>query len=427
MTSFYMSKPEESESVEIEFQDINENEERKSSNDSEGSNISAEVAVDENQDEENTDPENPDGESHSKCTDTKAWHVFKAICTRYLIDALTGMSQGLFVTLIAGLIIKQIGKLFGEKTQGGQMFIIVGNLASMLTGPGIGIGIAKALSDNNLVIFSTMVAGLLGAFSDKYLKHDGWGTQPMALSPGNPIGSYITSVLACEVGNIIVRLHTRLDILLVPLFMFITTIGAAYVCWPFRTAGDYIAQGIDYAAKVQPVPMSIILSAWVGLLLTLPTSSAATCITFQISGLAGGAAVTGCCCHMIGFAVASFRENGWQGLISQGIGTSMIQIPNIVKHPQILIPQVISSIILGPIATCAFGLKCVAAGSGMGTAGLVGIFGTIEGTGSTIPKWQLGLGITLMHFICPALISVGISEFMRWRKWIKPGDQLLNV
>jgi uncharacterized membrane protein len=271
-----------------------------------------------------------------------------------------------------------------------------------------------------------MIAGMMGAWSPQYIDL-AFGEKPVALSPGNPIGSYICGLIATEVGNLIVRCRTRLDILLVPLGMFIATIAGVYVCQPFRLAGTWIGEMIEKATDAQPFWMSIVMSVWVGLLLTLPTSSAATCISLNIHGMAGGAAVTGCCCHMVGFAVASFRENGWRGLVSQGIGTSMLQIPNLVPHPLILVPQVISSLILGPLATCAFGLECVAAASGMGTAGLVGLFGTIEGSSGIIPSWKIGLGITFCHFILPIVVSLGISELMRKFGWIKFGDQLLEL
>jgi uncharacterized membrane protein len=360
------------------------------------------------------------------CTKGEVLETFKKICKRYLIDAFTGMSQGLFVTLIAGLIIKQLGSLFGQTTRGGKMLIAVGNVASLLTGPGIGIGIAKALSDHNLVIFAAGIAGMIGAWSPQYID-DKFGHTAVPLSPGNPIGSYICGLITTEVGNLIVMLKTRLDILLVPLGMFLATIGAVYVCLPFRAAGTWIGETIEKATDAQPFWMSIVMSVWVGLLLTLPTSSAATCISLNIHGTAGGAAVTGCCCHMVGFAVASFRENGWRGVLSQGIGTSMLQIPNLVNHPLILVPQVISSLIVGPIAACAFELECTSAAAGMGTAGLVGLFGTIDGSGGKIPAWQVAVGITVCHFVAPIILSVAISELMRWFGWIKLGDQLLEL
>jgi uncharacterized membrane protein len=361
----------------------------------------------------------------SSCKDTKYYQLAKKVMTRYLIEALTGMAQGLFVTLIAGSIIKQIGKLVGKETKFGSMLRIIGDLASLLTGPGIGVGIARALSENNLVIFSTMVAGLLGAFSDQYIAGK-WGSGPLSLIPGNPIGAYICSVIACELGNIVVYLKTKLDILLVPLVMLFAAIAGAYVAQPFRVAGTKVAEFISQATDAQPFWMSIVMSCWIGLLLTLPTSSAATCISLKIDGTAGAAAVTGCCCHMIGFAVASFRENRIQGVISQGLGTSMLQIPNLVKHPLILVPQVISSIIVGPIATLAFNLKCTYTESGMGTAGLLGLFGTISGSAGTISNVQIAFGIITTQFIAPILLSLGISEFMRWRGWIKMDDQKLT-
>jgi uncharacterized membrane protein len=336
------------------------------------------------------------------------------------------MSQGLFVTLIAGLIIKQIGKIFGTESRACLKFTAVGNLASLLTGPGIAVGCARMLSEHNLVIFAAMVAGIIGAWSPQYI--DGtFGFLAVPLSPGNPIGSLICGIITAEIGNLIIWFHTRLEILLVPLGMFLATIAACYVAHPFRLAGTWLGETIERATNAEPFWMSLVMSLWVGLLLTLPTSSAATCISLNIHGTAGGAAVAGCCAHMVGFAVASFRENGWRGLISQGVGTSMLQIPNLIKHPIILVPQVISSLIVGPIATCLFDLQCVAAAAGMGTAGLVGLFGTIDGSSGIIPAWKIGVGITLSHFLLPIGLSIGISEFMRWRGWIKFGDQMLDL
>ncbi|OHT10454.1 putative toxin regulator PfoR [Tritrichomonas foetus] len=375
---------------------------------------------------ENNSSANEDNKDTKISKSRRVLNFIKWFLNRYLIVALTGMSQGLFVTLIAGCVIKQFGKLFGQNTSGGSMFIAAGNIASLLMGPGIGAGIAKSLDSSNLVIFATIVAGIIGAFSDKFIDKNWIIDGKISVSPGNPIGAYINSVIACEIGNLVVKLKTRLDILLVPLFIIIASIGGSYVCWPFRTAGTYIADGIGLAMNEQPALMSIVLSAWVGLLLTLPTSSAATCISLNIRGLAGGAAVTGCCSHMVGFAVASFRENGWRGFISQGIGTSMLQIPNLVKHPLIIVPEVITSIIVAPIATLVFKLECDASASGMGTAGLVGIFGIIEGSSGVLPAWKIGVGIFVTQFLLPALLNLAISEFMRWRGWIKYGDQKLE-
>jgi uncharacterized membrane protein len=366
------------------------------------------------------------GPCWGRCTKANAWRVFKFIIQRYGIQAFTGMSQGLFVTLIAGLIIKQIAKLFGTVSRATKMFTAVGNIASLLTGPGIAVGCARMLSEHNLVIFAAMIAGMIGAWSPQYIEGN-FGFLAVPLSAGNPIGALICGIVTAEVGNLIMWFRTRLEILLVPLGMFLATIGACYVAHPFRLAGTWLGETIERATTAQPFWMSVVMSLWVGLLLTLPTSSAATCISLNIHGTAGGAAVAGCCAHMVGFAAASFRENGWRGLVSQGIGTSMLQIPNLVKRPIILVPQVISSLIVGPIATCIFKLQCVAAAAGMGTAGLVGLFGTIDGSSGIIPSWRIGIGITVCHFLLPIGLSLTISEFMRCRGWIKFGDQALGL
>ncbi len=366
----------------------------------------------------------------------KAWQVTKKLSKRWFIDAFTGMAQGLFVTLIAGTIIKTLGsnvinEIFGENAVG-NFLVLLGQVASILMGAGIGAGIAYFLKTNKLVTFACMVAGFMGAYSSQLLGANFSGgalTDLTALLskglPGNPIGAYVCALLAAEIGNLVAG-KTKLDILLVPLTCIFVAFVGLYCAYPFIWLVEKLGKGIEIATKWNPFIMGIVISVVMGILLTMPTSSAAIWVavasgnTSAYMMLAGGAAVVGCACQMVGFAVMSFRENKVSGLVSQGLGTSMLQIPNIMKKPIIFLPPIIVSAIAGPMATCLFKLKCTASGGGMGTSGLVGVFGTIEamGTGSVV-MW---LGILSLMFLLPAVLCWFISEFMRKKGWITEGD-----
>ncbi|MBO4323423.1 MAG: PTS sugar transporter subunit IIC [Clostridia bacterium] len=358
---------------------------------------------------------------------SKVWEVIKKLSKRWFIDAFSGMAQGLFCTLIAGTILAQIASWIGTDNFVGGTLNFIAAIAKTLMGAGIGVGIANALKRSKLVTFSAAVAGLAGAFSDKILA----GGFALTLgAPGNPVGAYIVALLAIEISSLYAG-KTKLDIIIVPLGVMIITFAGFYLAYPFVWLIGKLGVLISKATAIAPFFMGIIISVVMGVLLTMPTSSAAiwvsvaSGITDDAMLIAGGAAVVGCSCHMIGFAVASFRENGVSGLISQGIGTSMLQIPNIMKKPIIMLPEIIASAVLGPVATCLFKLKCNAGGGGMGTSGLVGVFGAIEASGD-MNGWLLALSIALLMFILPAAIAFGVSELFRKKGWIKFGDQKLE-
>lgn len=378
----------------------------------------------------------------------KGWYksVLKKYLNRYFIDAFSGMAQGLFCTLIAGTILAQIGgwiKL-ADTDAGiavGTFVIAVANIAKLLMGAGIGVGIAHSLKAGKLVMFSAAVAGMAGAFADKIIAGTFTGAGVASFLPGNPIGAYVVSVIAIEIGSLISG-KTKVDIVLVPLGMMTVSLLSLYAAWPFIKLIDLLGVGIGFATQITPEAMGIVIAVIMGLLLTLPTSSAAIWVAiaspvlatyapdsamYDAMMLAGGAAVCGCAAHMVGFAVQSFRENGWGGLIAQGLGTSMLQIPNLMRHPQILIPPVLASIVVGPLSTCVFSLRCNAAGGGMGTSGLVGLFGTIEASQGVIPDWKIGVGITLCMFIIPTVVCFAASEIMRKFNWIKPEYLKLDI
>ena len=370
-------------------------------------------------------------------TDCKFENYFKTLPKRYFITAFSGMAQGLFVTLIAGTILAQIAGWIGDNYIG-KTLLYIANIAKSLMGAGIGVGIAHALGKNKLLIFAATVAGMVGAFADKLIVGGAGLTTLTFGAPGNPIGAYVVVMLVVEIVGLYAG-KTKLDILIVPLGVLVLSLAGVFVAYPFIWLVDKLGELIALATNAAPFFMGIIIAVIMGVLLTMPTSSAAIwiavanpIITGYLRGdiseiqynailLAGGAAVVGCSCHMVGFAVASFRENKWGGLIAQGLGTSMLQIPNIMKKPVIMLPMIISSAICGPLSTCVFMLKCGAAGGGMGTSGLVGVFGLFDVTSGV-----LGVaGIILLMFVLPVLLNLLFSELFRKKGWIKFGDMKL--
>ncbi|MDE5755662.1 MAG: PTS sugar transporter subunit IIC [Clostridia bacterium] len=388
-------------------------------------------------------------QSQNDKNQNKFWTFTKKLSKRWFIDAFTGMAQGLFVTLIAGTIFTTLGQyVFTENNAVGRLLVIAGKVASLLMGAGIGAGIAHRLKMPPLVIFSAIVAGFIGAWADTFITA-GWDANAVsalatkifagnATRPGNPIGAYVTALMACEISGLVAG-KTKLDIIVVPFVSLIVTIVGAFVSWPFIWLVNMLGKGIAVATSITPFFMGIIVAVIMGILLTLPTSSAAIWVAIaapvMASGtaeeiaaiyIAGGAATVGCACQMVGFAVMSFKENGWGGLISQGVGTSMLQIPNVMKNPRIMLPPIIASAICGPLSTCAFKLMCGASGGGMGTCGFVGIIEII--TAYKSQGGNLGLvisGIILLMIVLPAVLSWAFCLLFRKIGWIKDGDMKL--
>lgn len=359
-------------------------------------------------------------------------------CNRWFIEAFSGMAQGLFCTLIAGTILSQIASWCGDNSFAKSLDSLA-KIAKSLMGAGIGVGIAHKLNAKPLVLFTAAVTGLVGAFASSLVETLCAGAA-FSLSfgaPGNPIGAYVLSLFAIEIASLYAG-KTKLDIVLVPLGMMFLCLGGIFLAWPFikliELLGKGIALAIEAGAAVKIV-VGVFVAIVMGILLTMPTSSAAIwiAITATVSSkyanalsIAGGAAVAGCAAHMIGFAVASFRENGVGGLISQGIGTSMLQIPNIMKKPVVMVPEIVASAASGLVAVL-LDLRCNAAGGGMGTSGLVGVFGAIDASQAAgLPGWKTALGIVLCLFVIPAAVSFGMSELLRKKKVISFGDQKLE-
>lgn len=332
------------------------------------------------------------------------------VAAAYTVQVLNGMAQGLFASLIIGLIIRQVGLYLDS-----AIIMQLGQTAQYMMGPSIGVGVALSVGAPPLAVFASAVVGAVGAGT--------FGFEAALLSKvviGEPVGALLASLAGAELGKRVAG-KTKVDIILVPLTVIaVGAVTGLFLSPLVATFMNAIGALITHLTALYPIPMGILVSIVVGMLLTLPISSAAICISLGISGLAAGAATVGCCCQMIGFACSGFKENGVGGLISQGLGTSMIQMPNIVKNWRIWIPPTLTAGILGPFATTIFQMQNNAPGSGMGTSGLVGQINTLAvmGLGSW---WKIGL----LHFLLPALLSLVISQGLRKKGWIRDGDYAL--
>ena len=350
---------------------------------------------------------------------------------RYFIDAMGAMAQGLFCTLLVGTILNTIGQQFHigflnavivtiGKGDGAVNYTI-GGLCSAMVGPGMAVAIAGALKAPPLVLFSLIPVG----FATNYMG-----------GAGGPLAVLFVAIVAAEIGKAVSK-ETKIDILVTPIVTVLVGVGfAALIAAPVGRAASAVGQAIMWATELQPFFMGIIVSVVIGVALTLPISSAAICAALGLTGLAGGAAVAGCCAQMVGFAVMSFPENRWGGLAAQGIGTSMLQMGNIVRNPRVWIPPTLASAITGPVATCLFRLEMNGApvSSGMGTCGLVGQIGVYTGWVSDVASGAKAaitgmdwLGLVLISFVLPAVLTWLIAVPLRKWGWIKDGDLKLDL
>ena len=334
---------------------------------------------------------------------------------RYGIDAMGAMAQGLFASLLIGTIIKTLGQQLNV-----QFLIDAGNFAQQVAGPAMAVSIGAALSAPQLVLYSLIAVGMAAN------KLGG---------AGGPLAVYFITIVASECGKIVSK-ETKVDILVTPAVTILVGVGLSVLCAPaIGAAASSVGDFIKWATNLQPLLMGILVSVVVGMALTLPISSAAICAALSLTGLAGGAAVAGCCAQMVGFAVMSFRENGVGGLVSQGLGTSMLQMPNIIRNPRVWIPPTLASAITGPIATYLFHLEMngPAVSSGMGTCGLVGQIGVYTGWLNDIAAGTKAailpmdwVGLILICFVLPAVLTLLFAFFLRKWGWIKDGDLKLQ-
>ena len=351
----------------------------------------------------------------------------KEVLREIFIDGLSGMATGLFATLIIGTIIQQVGNLIPGMI--GDYLYVIGKIAGVVTGAGIGVGVALRLKASPLTTVSAATAGMVGAFASKIIAGTVLVEGGMMLAGvGEPLGAFL-AVITCVYMGRLVSGKTKVDILVTPFACIVSGSAVGLLLGPgisgFMT---WLGSIINWGTEQAPFLMGIVVSVLMGMILTLPISSAALGIILGLNGIAAGAATVGCCANMIGFAVASFRENKVNGLLAQGLGTSMLQIGNIVKKPVIWLPAIITSAILGPASTCVLHMTNNATGSGMGTAGLVGqinAYQTMVGEG--VAPGIVLLQIILMHVLLPAILSFLISEVMRKKGWIQDGDMKLNV
>lgn len=344
----------------------------------------------------------------------------KKILNHIFIDGLSGMALGLFSTLIIGTIIGQIGTLVGNEI--GTYLIAISSVAKTVTGAGIGVGVAAKFKQGPLVTVSAAVAGMIGAFP-------ALGMESFALGKaGEPLGAFVAALIGSECGRLVAG-RTKIDIILTPLVSICTGAAAGFIVGPpISNFMKWLGNLVNINVEASPILGGIAVSVLMGMILTLPISSAALGVSMGLTGLAAGAATIGCCCQMVGFAVASYRENKFGGFIAQGIGTSMLQVPNILRRPLIWLPPIISSAILGPIASAVLHMVSTPIGSGMGSAGFVGqiaAYGAMLETGMS-SKVAL-IQIIIMHFVLPAVVTLIFSEGMRKAGWIKDGDMKLEV
>ena len=325
---------------------------------------------------------------------------------RYGIDALGAMAQGLFASLLIGTIISTLGEQLGI-----GILVTVGGYAKGATGAAIAISIGVALQCPPLVLFSLAAVGMAA--------NELGGA-------GGPLAVLVVTIFAAEFGKLVSK-ETKIDIIVTPFVTICVGVLLSLGCAPaIGAAASTVGTAIMWATELQPFFMGIIVSVIVGIALTLPISSAAICAALSLTGLAGGAAVAGCCAQMVGFAVMSFKENKWGGLLAQGLGTSMLQMGNIVRNPKIWIPPTLASMVTGPLSTMVFHLENIPAGSGMGTCGLVGpigIYTAMQGSGNSM-MWP---GILLICFVLPAVLTLFFGALCRKAGWIKEGDLKLDL
>ena len=335
----------------------------------------------------------------------------------YLQDALSAMALGLFGSLLIGVIFDTLGtqtaNLFGDNAVS-AFCVEIGGIAKTYMGAAIGVAVAWSLKAPPLVLFTSVVTGMMGATMT------GFGIDVA----GGPAGAFVAVALGAEFGKMVSK-ETKVDILVTPAVTLIMGgIGAKLIGpaigWCMLKLGDLIMTATEW----QPFVFGIVISVIVGLALTAPISSAALCIMLDLSGLAAGAATVGCCAQMVGFAVASYKENGVGGLVAQGLGTSMLQISNIIKNPWILLPATLAGAIVGPISTCLLKMTNIPVGAGMGTSGLVGQIGTFTDMGFTLDTlWK----VLLIQIVLPAVLTILIDQVLRRTGKIKDGDYKLDL
>jgi len=357
----------------------------------------------------------------------KSSNIISRFAYHLFIDGLSGMALGLFSTLIVGTILAQIGILIGGDI--GKTIISISNVAKGLTGAGIGVGVAYKFRESPLVTISAAVAGIVGAFAGTILVGAAFAKGALILKgPGEPLGAFLAAFVGIEAGHLISG-RTKLDILFTPIVTIM--VGGVIGLWVGPPISDFmtaIGGLINWSTEQQPFIMGILVSVIMGMCLTLPISSAALGIILGLKGIAGGAAVIGCCCQMMGFAVMGYRDNKIGGFFAVGVGTSMLQMSNIVRKPLIWLPPILASAVLGPVSSKILGMVCNPVGSGMGTSGFVGQIVAFQSmTAAGVSLAVTCTEILIMHLIAPASLTFIFYEMMCRKGWISPGDLKLDI
>ena len=336
----------------------------------------------------------------------------------YFVKAMSAMAMGLFASLLIGTIFSTLGKYL---TFGNNFLSEVGSWASAAAGCAIGVAIAHSLEAPGLVLFSAAAVGAAGYGLGGTFVVDG---AEKTLTAG-PAGAFIAVLIAVELGKLVSK-QTKVDILVTPTVTIVSGVLIAKLICPYIAwAMYYLGSFINYTTELHPIVMGIIIAVLIGVILTLPISSAAICAMISISGLAGGAAVAGCCAQMVGYAFLSYKENKAGGLVAQGIGTSMLQMGNLIKKPLLWIPPILISVITGPLATTVFKLRCSGVSAGMGTCGFVGPLGVLTAEGEKDALYYIG--IVVICFVLPALLAIFFSKLFRKIGMIKDGDLKLDL
>lgn len=352
--------------------------------------------------------------------------LMKKILSHFFIDGLSGMVLGLFCTFIIGTVLQQFGNLFGNEL--GNTLFLIGKFTSILTGAGIGCGVAYKYQAKPLVLLSTAIAGMIGSYASSITAGTLLKNGTLLLNDaGEPLGAFLAAFIAVEVGSLIVG-KTQLDLVATPF----VSIGSGSIVGifiaPFISQLMHsLAEVINWSTQQHPFLAGLLIAVLVGIFCTLPINAVAICSIISLNGIAAGAACIGSCVHMIGFAISSYRENGAGGLFAQGLGTSMLQFPNILKKPLICLPMILTCAIMGPISTCLIKMSCNSIGAGMGTTGFIGPIMTYQTMLKTSDASTTLFLICLMYFVLPALLCLGITTGMRKLGWIKEGDMRIDI
>ena len=347
----------------------------------------------------------------------EGWDIMKNILKKIFVDGFTGMTLGMFVTLILGTAAVQLGCWIGGRA--GEQLVMLGNIAKTLTGAGIGVGVAARYGADSLVTVSAAIAGMLGAFH---------GVASVTFgAPGEPLGAFIAAYIAIQVGMLISG-RTSFSILLTPIAAVFAGALVGYFVGPYITGFIYWLGGFaGYKAAQSPIAGGIIVSVLFALFAAMPVNTVAIAVSLGLSGAAAGAATIGVCCSMVGFAVAGYRENKLGGMLALGLGSSKLEFPNILKRPLIWVPSIIAGAVLGPVGTALLHMSNTAEGAGAGSLILIGQFSTWQCMVPETPGPIVIIELVLMHFLLPGLISLSVSEVMHKLNWIKKGDMRLQA